>query len=116
MADASPGVIEATTVLAAKLGSGLLGSLLSLRWMPTETTKLDRFIAVLGGFAAAALVGPAIAEVSGVHSARIENAIVFAVGLFGMTVVSELMVVVKEVGLPAIVRDLARKVFGLREG
>lgn len=108
MADANPGVVEVTTVLAAKLASGLLGSLAALRWMPKESTWSDRLVALASGIATAVIVGPAIAEISNA-STTIEYAIVFVVGLFGMAVVGELMLAIKEIGLPAIARDFIRK-------
>lgn len=108
MADASPGIVEATTLAAAKLGSGLAGSLLALRWIPKESGWLDRLTAFVGGLSAAMFVGPAIAEISNA-SATIEYAIVFVVGLFGMAAVGQLMETIKEIGLPAIARDFIRK-------
>lgn len=113
MADTSPTLIETAIAAAAKLWPGLLGSLIALRWLPTETTRIDRAIAAIGGFAAASTVGPMIAELSGIGSPRIESGIVFVIGLFGMAVVGELMRTIKEVGLPTIVRDFIRKLFRL---
>lgn len=109
MADTNPTLIEAAAAAAAKLWPGLLGSLVALRWLPKETTKFDRAIAAIGGFAASSLVGPAIAEIAGVNSVRIESGIVFVVGLFGMAVVGELMSAIKEIGLPELARDFVRK-------
>jgi len=110
MADTNPTTIEAAIAAAAKLWPGLLGSLVALRWLPKETTRLDRAVAAIGGFAAASTVGPMIAELSGVQSVRIESGIVFVVGLFGMAVVGELMTAIKEVGIPVLARDFVRKV------
>lgn len=113
MADTNPTMIEAAIAAAAKLWPGLLGSLVALRWLPVDTTKLDRAIAAIGGFAAASTVGPMIAELSGVQSVRIESGIVFVVGLFGMAVVGELMAAIKEVGIGSIAGSWIRKLLGL---
>lgn len=112
MADANPGVVEATTVIAAKLGSGLLGSLAALRWLPKESTWIDRLIAFASGIATAVIVGPAIAEISNASS-TLEYAIVFLVGLFGMAVVGELMSAIRDVQLGAIAGSWIRKLLGL---
>jgi hypothetical protein len=113
MADANPTLIDAFAAAVAKLWPGLLGSLIALRWLPAETTRTDRAIAAIGGFAAASTVGPMIADLSGVQSVRIESGIVFVVGLFGMAVVGELMSAIKEVGIPTLARDFIRKLFRL---
>ena len=110
-AEPQPGFWDTVTQMAAKLWPGLAGAVVALRWLPVETTRVDRAIAAVGGFAAAANIGPALAEVSGVASVRVEAGIVFAVGLFGMAVAGEIISTVKQLQLAEIARDAIRKIF-----
>lgn len=96
---------------AAKLWPGLAGALVALRWLPVDTTRLDRFFAAIGGFVAAVNLGPAISEVVGVSSQRVESGIVFAVGLFGMAVAGELISAIKDMQFAEIARDAIRRIF-----
>lgn len=116
MPETTPGFFEAMTGAAAKLWPGLVGSLVALRWLPADATRFDRFIGAIGGFAAAANVGPMIAEFAGVHSQSIEGGIAFIVGLFGMAIAGELMVGLREIRIGQIVGSWIRKILGVREG
>lgn len=108
-----PGIWDTAVAAFAKLWPGLAGAIVALRWLPVETTRLDRFLAAIGGFAASANLGPAIAEVVGVASVRVEAGVIFATGLFGMAIAGEVIQAVKEVQAASIVRDLIRKFFRL---
>lgn len=114
MADATPNVLDALGAVAGKLGPGILGSLIALRWLPESTTRLDRLIAVVGGIASSAYFGQAIAELAGVNSQGLANGIAFACGLFGMAFVGETMQAIKEVGLGQIVGDGLRQIFRIK--
>ena len=111
MAGEQQGIWDAVATAAAKLWPGLAGALVALRWLPVETTRTDRFFAAIGGFMAAANLGPAISEIVGISSQRVEAGIVFAVGLFGMAVAGELISTLKELQLAEFVRDALRKIF-----
>ena len=115
-AEPQPGLWDTVAQAAAKLWPGLAGALVALRWLPSETTRLDRAIAAIGGFAAAANVGPALAEVSGVASVRVEAGIVFATGLFGMALAGEVLRALKEIQLGTIIGDWLRRLLGGRNG
>lgn len=114
MPDKGFGWWETVLTLAAKLWPGILGSLVALRWLPAESTRLDRAISGIGGFGAASTVGPMIAEIAGVNSVRIEAGIVFVVGLFGMAVVGEIMRAMKEIGLGSIISAWIRRILGVQ--
>lgn len=116
MAAEQQGIWDTVAQAAAKLWPGLAGAVVALRWLPVETTRVDRAIAAVGGFAAAANIGPALAEVSGVASVRVEAGIVFAVGLFGMALAGEVIRALKEVQLGTIVGDWLRRLLGGRNG
>lgn len=94
----------------AKLWPGLAGALVALRWLPVDTTRIDRFFAAIGGFVAAVNLGPAISEVVGATQ-RVESGIVFATGLFGMAVAGELIATLKGMELGEFVKDALRKIF-----
>lgn len=110
-AEPQPGIWDTVTQMAAKLWPGLAGAVVALRWLPVETTRVDRFFAAIGGFVAAVNLGPAISEVVGVTSQRVESGIVFATGLFGMAVAGEIIATVKQLQLAEIARDAIRKIF-----
>lgn len=116
MADANLNLLDGLTAVAGKLGPGVLGSLIALRWLPESTTRLDRLIAVIGGISSSAYFGQAIAELTGVNSPGLANGIVFACGLFGMAFVGETMKAIKEVGLGQIVGDGLRQVLRIKKG
>lgn len=111
MAGEQQGIWDTVATAAAKLWPGLAGALVALRWLPVDTTRLDRFFAAIGGFVAAVNLGPAISEVVGVASQRVESGIVFATGLFGMAVAGEIISTVKQLQLAEIARDAIRKIF-----
>jgi hypothetical protein len=110
------GVLDTVAQAAAKLWPGLAGALVALRWLPVESSRMDRAIAAVGGFAAASNIGPALAEVSGVASVRVEAGIVFAVGLFGMALAGEVIRALKDAQLGAIIGDWLRRLLGGRNG
>ena len=113
MAQVDEGTLTAIGAALAKLAPGILGSLISLRALPVGATWGDRFTAFVGGVGASMYVGPALTEWAGISSARIEAGIGFAVGLFGMVVVGELVSTFRELGLAQILRDWLRKILGV---
>lgn len=113
MGQVDDGTMAALGAAAAKLAPGILGSLISLRALPMGSTWSDRFAAFVGGVGASMYVGPALTEWAGTSSARIEAGIGFAIGLFGMVVVGELVTTFRELGLAQILRDWIRKVLGI---
>lgn len=113
MGQVDDGTLAALGAAAAKLAPGILGSLISLRALPMGSTWSDRFAAFVGGVGASMYVGPALTEWAGISSARIEAGVGFAIGLFGMVVVGELVTTFRELGLAQILRDWIRKVLGI---
>lgn len=113
MGQVDDGTIAALGAAAAKLAPGILGSLISLRALPVGSTWSDRFSAFLGGVGASMYVGPAMTEWAGISSARIEAGTGFAIGLFGMVVVGEIVTTFRELGLAQILRDWLRKILGI---
>ncbi len=113
MGQVDDGTLAALGVAAAKLAPGILGSLISLRALPMGSTWSDRFAAFVGGVGTSMYVGPALTEWAGISSAHIEAGIGFAIGLFGMVVVGELVSTFRELGLAQILRDWLRKILGV---
>jgi hypothetical protein len=64
---------------------GLIGSLIALRATP-GITWVERITNVVSGTLMAGLVSPAIAEYFGLHSANMQGATAFVVGLFGLNI------------------------------
>lgn len=110
-AEPQPGLWDTVLQAAAKLWPGLAGALVALRWLPVDSTRWDRFFAAIGGFVAAANLGPAISDIVGISSQRVEAGIVFATGLFGMAVAGEILATLKQLQLAEIARDAIRKIF-----
>lgn len=112
MADAQVGVLEAAGVFAAKWLPAIAGSALSLHFIPAGSSRWHAVGTLLGGFVAAVYAGPALAEVVTATS-KIEAAIVFACGLFGLAAIGQLWLALSELQSASILRDLLRKWFGL---
>ena len=62
----------ALSALLAKLGPGIAGAVISLRFIPVGTSWGARALSLAGGVAAAVYLAPALGEWLGVASARIE--------------------------------------------
>lgn len=112
MADAQVGVLEAAGAFAAKWLPAIAGSALSLHFIPAGSSRWHAVGTLLGGFVAAVYAGPALAEVVTATS-KIEAAIVFACGLFGLAAIGQLWLALSELQAASILRDLLRKWFGL---
>jgi uncharacterized membrane protein len=100
---------EALVALAAKLGPGILGSIVALRGLPPDSTLAQRATAVGGGVAAAYYLAPAIHEWTGIASRNFEGALAFLVGAFSMVVIGEITSTIRELQLAVIARDTLRK-------
>jgi hypothetical protein len=106
------GVLEATGAFIAKWLPAIAGSALSLRFVPAGSSRWHAGGALIGGFVAAVYAGPAIAEVV-TATAKVEAAIVFTCGLFGLAAIGQMWLALGELQAASIVRDLIRKWFGL---
>lgn len=107
---------EALVALAAKLGPGVLGSIVALRGLPPDATWGQRVTAVGGGVAAAYYLAPAIHEWTGMSSRNFEGALSFLVGAFAMVVIGEATSTIRELQLAVIARDALRKFLRLDKG
>lgn len=115
MTSETQSLLDSLTALAARIGPGIVGSALALRWLPAESTRWDRAVSLVGGLGVAIYVGPAIAAVSAIERPQYEAGIIFAAGLFGMLVAGELVAAIREVQLGPLLRDWLRRMFGIRE-
>lgn len=112
IADHQTGTLDAAGAFLAKWLPAIAGSALSLHFVPAGSSRWHAVMTLLGGFVAAVYAGPALAEVV-TASARIEAAIVFACGLFGLAAIGQMWLALSDLQAASIVRDLLRKWFGL---
>lgn len=110
-ADSTP-FLETALAVAWKVIPGTVGALVSLRWVPGETF-LQRSGAVAGGVAAAVFLAPALTEMAGIVSPKIDAAIAFGLGLFGVTAFHEMAKMMRELELAATARAALRKLLRL---
>jgi hypothetical protein len=96
-----------------KLWPSLLGAALSLRWMPKDSTTLQRAFSGAGGVGIAYMFGPATVELTGATSEGMAMAIGGLLAMFGLLVCGEIAQAMREVGLGAILRDFVRKLLRL---
>jgi fructose-specific phosphotransferase system IIC component len=89
--------------LAAALGvkkagliAGFIGALISLKFLTETKTWPARVIMALCGTLCAAYVAPGVAEYFK-WSDRVEGALTFAIGLFGMTFANSFMTFLREI-------------------
>lgn len=106
-------VSAALVAALAKMAPGVAGAIISLRFMPVETTWLDRLMSVAGGIAASAFLAPAVSEWLGVASVRIEAGMGFMMGSLGLVVLGEATKAVREAQLGQALRGWIRKLAGL---
>lgn len=116
MANETQSLIDGLGALMAKLWPGVLGSIVALRGMPADSTWGSRALSFFGGMGTSVVVTPGLCEWLGVSSQSIFALLSFLVGAFSMVVIGELTATVREVGLPAIVRDWIRKFLRLDRG
>lgn len=103
----------ALSALLAKLGPGIAGAVISLRFIPVGTSWGARALSLAGGVAAAVYLAPALGEWLGVASARIEAGMGFLVGSLAMVVLGEATEAVHEAQIGQAVRGWLRKRAGL---
>lgn len=106
-------VSAAFSALLAKLGPGIAGAVISLKFMPVGTSWGARCMSLAGGAAAAVYLAPALGEWLGVASARIEAGMGFLVGSLAMVVLGEATQAVHEAQVGQAVRGWLRKRAGL---
>lgn len=108
-------VMAALMAAGAKLGPGVAGAIVSLRFAPQGTTWGDRAASVAGGIASSVYLAPWAVEWLGVASARVETGMGFAFGALGLVVLGETAKAVREAQLGTVLRGWLRKRAGLSE-
>lgn len=108
-------ISAALSALLAKLGPGILGAVVSLRFLPAGATWGARFMSLLGGVGAATYVAPGMADWLGVASVRIESGMGFMVGSLAMVVLGEVTLAVHEAQIGRAFRGWLRRRAGLSE-
>ena len=111
-AEPQVGMLEALGALVTKWLPAIAGAALSLHFVPAGSSRWHSIGTLGGGFIAAVYAGPALAEVV-TALVKIEAAIVFACGLFGLAAIGQVWVALGELQLATMLRDLLRKWFGI---
>lgn len=111
-ADPQIGLWEGVGAFASKWLPAIAGSAVSLRFIPEGSGKAHVVWTLLGGFVSAVFAGPAVAEALEA-TPRIEAAIVFACGLFGLAAIGQFWLALKDLQLATLMRDVLRKWFGV---
>ncbi len=114
-ATADSDVMAALGAAFAKLGPGVAGAIVSLRFAPEGTTWGDRAASVAGGIASSVYLAPWAVEWLGVASVRVEAGMGFAFGALGLVVLGEATRAVREAQLGQALRGWLRKRAGLSE-
>jgi fructose-specific phosphotransferase system IIC component len=102
---------QIATVLGVKkagLIAGFIGALISLRFIAEATTWPSRIFMALAGTMAAAYLTPGIAEYLGAGE-RVESALAFCLGLFGMTASGAIMHSLRELKIAEAVATWFKK-------
>jgi len=114
-ATADSDVMAALWAAFAKLGPGVVGAIVSLRFAPQGATWGDRAATVAGGIASAVYLAPWAVEWLGVASSRVEAGMGFALGALGLMVLGEATKAIREAQLGQALRGWIRKLAGLSE-
>lgn len=114
MSAEDPGLMAIGAALAAKVGPGIVGSVLSLRFNNTDAGFKERALAVIGGFSLAYFTAPAITEWVG-GSAKVELFIGVLTASLGLVALGELTKAVREMELGKTLRAFLRRKAGLPE-
>lgn len=88
--------------------AGLVGALISLRWVP-GTTYMQRATNVGSGWGIAYFCGPIVAEFFGMTTPSSQLGLGFALGLFGVNLVAVVMDTIKLKLGPALADVIARR-------
>ena len=84
-----------------------VGSFVSLRFMPNDLSKAERFLSLLSGYFLGSYFGRGISEYLEIKAGHVEDAVIFGVALFGLSFVSNAMVEVQP-----LLRALRRRFVG----
>jgi hypothetical protein len=106
-------LIEGVAALAAKWWPTFVGALVSMRFQPPESTRIDRAFSAASGVGLSMFASPAIVDWAGVTSIPVAQGIGGAVALFGLIVVAEIIAGIKGIEAPKLLRDFVRKLLRL---
>ena len=83
--------------------AGVIGSAISLRWVPGRTYSEKVVIVAIGAFTAQFL-GPAVGEYFSLQSPGMQSAISFLIGLFGLNMMASVSLWLKTVDIGSLIR------------
>lgn len=110
------GLVEAALGVYGRLWPSLLGAVIALYFHPAGATRSDRLFAGAASVGVSVLFGPWLIEYYEVDSETLARTIHGALALFGLTAIGQVFESLRELGLPAMVRQWARRRFGLDDG
>jgi hypothetical protein len=90
--------IDPDKVLRSPLVAGALGAVVGLAFAPGDTWR-ERAFNVLCGALSAYYIAPALAEWLRIEPAGIKASAAFGIGLFGMSIASEIVKFIRDGGL-----------------
>lgn len=104
------GIMESIVTLASKLWPPVIGALISIRFQPIESTRLDRALSASSGVGLSMFASPAIVDWAGISSVPVAQGIAGAVALFGLIVIAEVIAGFRAMEVGAIMRDFLRNI------
>jgi len=94
--------LEPQKILANPLMAGIAGALVGLRFAP-GMSWLERITNIGSGAACAGFIAPAAGELFNLSSIRMQAALAFALGMFGMSLAAAVMQGVRDLKLAEII-------------
>lgn len=114
-ADPQVSVLEAALAALTKLWPPVIGALISIRFQPRESTRLDRAFSAASGVGLSMFASPAIVDWAGISSFAVAQSIAGGIALFGLIVIAEIVAGIKAMEVGAIMRDFLRSILRINK-
>jgi len=83
--------------------AGVIGSIISLRWIPGRAYS-EKVVIVIIGTLTARFLGPAVGEYFALQTPGMQSAISFLIGLFGLNMMASVSLWLKTVDIGSLIR------------
>ena len=114
-ADSQVSFLEGALAALYKLWPPVIGALISIRFQPKESTKLDRAFSAASGIGLSMFASPAIVDWAGISSFAVAQGIAGGIALFGLIVIAEIVAGIKAMEIGAIMRDFLRSILRINK-
>ena len=114
-ADPQVSFLEGALAALSKLWPPVVGALISIRFQPKESTKLDRAFSAGSGIGLSMFASPAIVDWVGISSFAVAQGIAGGIALFGLIVIAEVVAGLKAMEIGAIMRDFLRSILRINK-